>query len=86
MGKVVEKVLGAIMKRANNSGKVFYHKEIEAIAKRAGLHVGKIAFLNLSYECSAFCTSVVVKEKQSGLPVHCRVQFSLLTSFFFSTH
>eukprot|EP01091_Cochliopodium_minus_P011815 TRINITY_DN3448_c0_g1_i1.p1 TRINITY_DN3448_c0_g1~~TRINITY_DN3448_c0_g1_i1.p1 ORF type:complete len:481 (-),score=111.33 TRINITY_DN3448_c0_g1_i1:8-1249(-) len=71
LGNLVEKIVTGIMKRATKSGKVFYHKELEAIAKRSGMDVGRIAFLNLSYEASAHCTSFIIK-KGDGTPIHLR--------------
>jgi hypothetical protein len=41
-------------------GKVYYGNEIEAISRLAGIPLGKLVAMQLIYEASTCCTSIVV--------------------------
>jgi len=49
-----------------------YGEELRGIAKTTNLPVGKLALIQMVYEASAACTSVVVDDEASGHPVHLR--------------
>lgn len=55
----------------NKLGLVLYCREIEGIANQIGVSAGKIASLQLMYEASTACTSIVTQGKD-GVPVHIR--------------
>lgn len=48
------------MSIVNSLGVVFYEKELKYIAKRAKIPEGTLLLLQLVYEASAACTSVVL--------------------------
>lgn len=50
-----------------NSGAVYYSQELKAVAEQANLPLGLLAFMQLSYELFACCTSIV-KENCDGFP------------------
>ncbi|KAJ6230879.1 acid amidase [Anaeramoeba flamelloides] len=58
-GKMIGKFASMFFAALVGTGAVLYGKEIKAIAKLSGFSVGKLAMLNLAYEFSAYCTSIV---------------------------
>ena len=60
------------MATATHAGAVYYGKELKGIARATGMPIGLLAILQLVYEASACCTSVVVDDPESGRPVHIR--------------
>ncbi|KAG2389347.1 hypothetical protein C9374_013907 [Naegleria lovaniensis] len=63
--------LNMIFNVFTNSGAVYYSQELKAVAQQANLPLGLLAFMQLSYELFACCTSVV-KENSDGFPIHVR--------------
>jgi hypothetical protein len=48
----------------NSLGVVFYQSELKSIAKRAKVPEGTLLLLQLVYEASAACTSIVFTDDQ----------------------
>lgn len=69
-----EKVVGAFLAGAAHAGVVFYGRELAGIAKASGLPLGQLVLLQLVYEASAACTSIVVPQDptQDSTPQHIR--------------
>jgi len=64
--KMAKTVLGWFKSR------VFYIDELRAIAKRGGLDLDGLVILQLVYEACAHCTSIVVNDSETNLPLHIR--------------
>ena len=57
---IVASIANAVFSGLNRIGVVYYHQELEGIAKVSGIPVGKVALLQIAYEVFAACTSIVV--------------------------
>lgn len=49
-----------VLRMASMLGGVMYKEELKAIAQQAGISLGKLIFMQLSYESAAACTSVLI--------------------------
>jgi len=57
------------MAAATKLGKVYYSDELKALSKLSGLGLGRLTIMQLVYEASACCTSIVVSGPD-GTPYH----------------
>jgi len=67
LGSIIDKLLSGIMSTANSLGAVFYHKELTAISAKSGLKLGRLVLLQLVYEASSCCTSIVLPDMEGNL-------------------
>ncbi|KNC52083.1 acid ceramidase subunit beta [Thecamonas trahens ATCC 50062] len=71
LGAFIESVLSTLMSTVTKMGAVYYGAELKGIARETGMPLGMLAVLQLVYEASAACTSIVVPCGE-GPPVHIR--------------
>jgi hypothetical protein len=69
LGPTLETIVTKIVEGATHLGKVFYGDELKGIAQRSGLKLGRIVLLQLVYEASTCCTSIVVPGP-NNIPIH----------------
>merc|ERR1712000_611097 len=65
-------VLKGTLKSANAIGSVYFSEELKAISKLSNLPLEKVIALQLVYEASTCCTSIVVNHKDGKSPIHIR--------------
>mmetsp|Transcript_9546 Transcript_9546/g.26746 ORF Transcript_9546/g.26746 Transcript_9546/m.26746 type:complete len:457 (+) Transcript_9546:257-1627(+) len=70
-GPFLSGVTNSLFSALVSSGAVYYSDEIKAMAKVAGIPVGKAALLQLVYEAAAQCTAFLTTGKD-GVPIHAR--------------
>lgn len=71
LGPSLASIGTSMMETATSLGRVFYGDELKAIAARSGLKLGRLVILQLVYEASSCCTSIVVPGPD-GIPRHIR--------------
>eukprot|EP01128_Nolandella_sp_AFSM9_P004950 TRINITY_DN2335_c0_g1_i2.p1 TRINITY_DN2335_c0_g1~~TRINITY_DN2335_c0_g1_i2.p1 ORF type:complete len:423 (-),score=76.88 TRINITY_DN2335_c0_g1_i2:311-1579(-) len=71
LGPFVKGLASTIMGWVNGLGAIFYSKELKGMAKRSGMELGLLVTMQLVYEASTCCTSVVVVDDK-GIPHHVR--------------
>jgi len=71
LGAAIDNIIQGIMSAANTVGAVYYARELKAISKKSGIKLGRLVMLQLVYEISACCTSIVVEDAE-GTPHHIR--------------
>ncbi len=65
-------------------GLVYCSEELEGISKQSGLPLGKLVALQLTYEASTCCTSIIVpSERDNQAPHHIRTMVILIVSYVF---
>jgi beta subunit of N-acylethanolamine-hydrolyzing acid amidase len=69
-GKIVENLASGMLRTYNAFGGVYYGAELQGIANRLGVALGKLVLMNIVYNLSAYCSAVVVEV--DGVPVHIR--------------
>eukprot|EP01111_Echinosteliopsis_oligospora_P006314 TRINITY_DN20397_c0_g1_i1.p1 TRINITY_DN20397_c0_g1~~TRINITY_DN20397_c0_g1_i1.p1 ORF type:complete len:459 (-),score=104.22 TRINITY_DN20397_c0_g1_i1:23-1399(-) len=67
----IEKLISGFMAGVTHMGVVYYGKELKGISKYTGISLGKLVLMQLVYEASACCTSIVTTSS-GGVPVHIR--------------
>ncbi|CAD6185597.1 unnamed protein product [Caenorhabditis auriculariae] len=67
-------ILGDVTASALEKGMIMnpYRDEIEGIAEEIGVNIGHLAFLNIFYEMSRFCTSIVAQTEDNKDLYHAR--------------
>eukprot|EP01100_Stratorugosa_tubuloviscum_P000880 TRINITY_DN1198_c0_g1_i2.p1 TRINITY_DN1198_c0_g1~~TRINITY_DN1198_c0_g1_i2.p1 ORF type:complete len:221 (+),score=90.44 TRINITY_DN1198_c0_g1_i2:38-700(+) len=71
VGSAAESVVSSILGTLTNMGAVLYRNELKSIAKLVDIPLGKLVLMQLTYEASACCTSIVVRGV-NGSPYHIR--------------
>ncbi|KAJ5078345.1 acid amidase [Anaeramoeba ignava] len=66
IGKFMKKIANSIFGSIAKSGAVFFGKELQAIAKQSKFPLGSLLLLNIAYELSAACTSIVTQRSDDN--------------------
>ena len=70
-GMFLKSLVASLMSGLTKSGAVYYNAELKAIAARSNMPLGLLVVMQLIYEASAHCTSIVCNDK-NGKPIHIR--------------
>eukprot|EP00742_Colponemidia_sp_Colp-10_P023380 GILJ01027838.1.p1 GENE.GILJ01027838.1~~GILJ01027838.1.p1 ORF type:complete len:370 (-),score=23.06 GILJ01027838.1:423-1415(-) len=75
-GSLVLKCLQGVLNLSNKLSVVYYSDELNAISELSGMPLGRVVMMQLVYEASALCTSVVVPRDGEGCAAHIRTMDS----------
>lgn len=70
-GHFLKSLVSTTMSSLTKCGAVYYGEELKAIAAQSKMPLGLLVVMQLIYECSAHCTSIVCRG-HDGNPVHIR--------------
>jgi len=72
LGPILESLVTSVLSNAVKIGTVYYGDELKGIAARSKLDLGTLVMLQLTYEASTCCTSVIVPGTSNQIPLHIR--------------
>lgn len=70
-GMFLKSLVASLMSGLTKCGAVYYNAELKAIAAQSNMPLGLLVVMQLIYEASAHCTSIVCNDK-NGKPIHIR--------------
>ena len=70
-GMFFKSLISTVMNGVTKCGAVYYNDELKSIANQSKMSLGLLVVMQLIYEASAHCTSIVCNDK-NGKPIHIR--------------
>eukprot|EP01084_Bolivina_argentea_P233288 392972_1 len=70
-GTFLKSIISSTMTTLANCGAVYYKDELTAIANQSNMQLGLLVVMQLIYEASAHCTSIICNDL-NGKPIHIR--------------